>query len=162
MKKIYLLIVLIASSLALFASCSTEVKKEPIDGKVSFAVYERVYSLAGTQPIGFDPKNKNVDWTGKSYEKIQSLADPWLKTLKPTHEMNAFPLKSYLTLYYSNPNDQNENIYLYLPYNESNKDAHENIILKGTDNGEEVFYVFKGGEKETSALIKWMRKNEPK
>jgi hypothetical protein len=158
MKKTFSFIMLMLCSAVLFAGCSA--KKEPIDGKVSFAVFERVHSVAGTKPIGFDLKNMNIDWVEDSYKEIHTLADPWIKTLKPTHEINKFPLKTYIHIYYSNPYDQNENIDLFIP-DSNGKDAHKNIIFKGKDNGRSQYYVFEGGEHETAVLINWMKENKP-
>jgi hypothetical protein len=157
MKKSFLKVFLLL--LLVMTGCN-QLDAEPIDGKVSGAVFGRVQSVAGSQPIGFDLKNMSIDWVENSYKEIQTLADPWLQTLKPTHEINKFPLKKYIHIYYSDPYDQNENIDLFIPYPNDGK-AHKNIILKGKDNGMTHYYVFEGGEKETERLIDWMMDHEP-
>jgi hypothetical protein len=158
MKKRFLVIMMMVCSVILFTGCSA--KKEPIDGKVSGAVFESVHSLIGSKPIGFDLKNMSIDWVEDSYNEIQTLADPWLETLTPAHEINKFPLKRYIHIYYSNPFDKNENIDLFIPY-PNDREAHKNIILKGKDNGMMKYYVFEGSEKETAALVDWMKDHEP-
>ncbi|MFG6494965.1 hypothetical protein P8610_06370 [Fictibacillus sp. UD] len=159
MKKVHLIFI---SLVVLLTAClSAEAKKELIDGKATYAVYERVQSLIGTEPIGFDTEDTNVEW--ENYDQIQTLSDPWLKTLKPTHQISRFSEKHYLNLYYTNPYEKNENIHLFIPNTTARAaESHRNIILKGTDNGRVVYYVFEGGEKETAALIEWMNENAPK
>jgi hypothetical protein len=158
MKIRVLLFYMLICSTFLFTGCSA--KKDPIDGKDSGAVFEKVHSLIGSQPIGFDLNNMSIDWVEDSYDEIQTLADPWLETLSPAHEINKFTLKKYIHIYYSNPYDKNENLDLFIPYM-NDREAYKNIILKGEDNGTTKYYVFEGGEKETAALVDWMKEHEP-
>lgn len=146
MKTLNPIILLFLLSL-IISGCTNQV---PIDGKVSFAVQERLDNLVGEEPLEL---RNNADIPIKSKE-IQPIADTFLRTLKPTHQLNKLPLKKHLTISYK-IND--EDIKLFIPTIESEK-PQNNIYLQGYDNAKIVYYRLEAGEKETLDFIECFSK----
>lgn len=121
------------------------INQEPIDGKVSFAVQERLDHLVGEEPIEL---RNNAD-TPIKLKEMQPTANAFVRTLKPTHQLNKLPLKKHLTVSYK-IND--EEIKLFIPTSESDK-PQKNIYLQGYDNAKIVYYRLEAREKETLDFI---------
>jgi len=147
MKTLNQIILLFLLSL-IISGCTNQ---EPIDGKVSFAVQERLDLLVGEAPIEL----RNNEDTPIKLKEMQPTADTFLRTLKPTHQLNKLPLKKHLTISYK---INGEDIKLFIPTSESEK-PHKNIYLQGYDNAKMVYYRLEAGEKETLDLIEYINKN---
>jgi hypothetical protein len=133
----------------IISGCSNQ---EPIDGKVSFVVQERLDNLADEELVSL----KNTSGDTIISKELSSLANAFLRTLEPTHQVNELPLKKYLILSY---NLEEENIKLFLPKSNS-ENPQKNIYLQGYDDQEVIYYRLEAGEKETLDLVEHFNKEK--
>jgi hypothetical protein len=148
MKNINQIIFLIMV-LLIISGCTNQ---EPIDGKVSFVVQERLENLVDEELVSLR-NNNGVTITSK---ELSPLANAFLRTIEPTHQVSELPLTKYLLLSYKL---EDENIKLFLP-NSINENPQKNIYLQGYDDQEVIYYRLEAGEKETLDLIEHFNKEK--
>lgn len=155
MKK---LLVFVFVAVVVLSGCGlmTNGKKE-IDGKVAGSLQMSfMESYKEKEVVGFDKNKTVIDWT--SYGQIKKMADNWIPTLKPTHQMEELPKGDYIILTFEQKDEFDNRTKFYIPFH--SKDAYKNIVLKGHDNGKDVYYLLEGDKNKTEALIDYMNKNQ--